>query len=137
MTRKGPTRKVDAAYAAGRLSVARSYLDAARQDLLLADRDTSGNPAISAMIHAAIAFSDALTARHLGEVNQQDHAAAPKLLRAALGKRLPDPQETRLRRILDGKDAAEYSPRLIPGEEARKLLDQVEAFAAWAEGMLA
>ena len=55
MTRKSPRKTVDALYWQGRLQVARSYLDAAQQAMLLAEPGQSGNPIISQLVLAAIA----------------------------------------------------------------------------------
>jgi len=77
----------------------------------------------SPMVLAAIAYSDAVTARFLGRVNQVDHAALPKLLRDALGNQLPDAQMRRLRRILQEKDETQYGARLKSRDEAQRLLE--------------
>jgi hypothetical protein len=135
MTRKGPSKTVDAAFGDGRLRVARSYLKAARDELTLAEAEDIGNPSMSQIVNAAIAFTDALTARH-GRVNRQDHAAAVKTLRDALGNRLPAAQEKRLRRILAEKDEVQYGARLKSRAEAEHLLQELDEFAAWAESEL-
>ncbi len=135
MTRKTPAKSVDAAYARGRLTTARDYLEAARREA--GDhRAAGGNPAISLIVHAAIAFTDALTAKYGSRVNQQDHAGAVTALRDALANRLPQEQAHRLARILAEKDSAEYSPRRLRIEEAQKLLVHLEAYAEWAEALL-
>ena len=133
MTRKGPARTVDAAFGASRLSIARAYLKAARNELLMADPNDIGNPAMSQIVNAAIAFSDALTATYAGRVNQKNHAATVETLRDALGKRLPDAQVTNLRRILDEKDAVQYGIVARRRSDAEALLARLEAFASWAE----
>ena len=135
MTRKGSSKIVDAAFGDGRLRVARSYLKAARDELTLAEVEDIGNPSMSQIVNAAIAFADALTARH-GRVNRQDHAAAVKTLRDALGNRLPATQEKRLRRILAEKDEVQYGARLKSRAEAEHLLQELNEFAAWAESEL-
>jgi len=43
---------------------------------------------MSQIVNAAIAYTDALTAQRMSQVNQQDHGAAVKLLRAAYGRGL-------------------------------------------------
>jgi hypothetical protein len=58
------------------------------------------------------------------------------MLRDALGNRLPKPQETRLRRILGEKDAAQYGARLKSKADAERLLAQLLALAKWAESEL-
>ncbi len=134
MTRKGSTKAVDTSFGAGRLSMARAYVKAARNELLVADANDIGNPAMSQIVNAAIAFTDALTATRAGKVNQKNHAAAVETLRDALGKRLPDAQETNLRRILDEKDAVQYGAIPRRKSDAEALLARLEAFASWAEG---
>jgi len=133
MTRKGPSKAADKGFGAGRLAMARAFLKAARNEAELTDDSDICNPIISLIVHAAIAYADALTAKFAGRVNQQDHSGATKSLRAALGNRLPSEQERRLARILGEKDAAEYGPRIKRKSEAAKLLADLEKFAAWAE----
>jgi hypothetical protein len=53
-----------------------------------------------------------------------------------LGNRLPVAQETRLRRILSEKDEIQYGARATTAMEAKRLLGQLETFAAWAEAEL-
>jgi hypothetical protein len=133
MTRKGPSKAVDRTFGDGRLQMAKAFLKAARNEAELAGDGDIANPIIVQVVNAAIAYTDALTARFSGRVNQQDHAAAVKALRAALGKRFPDEQERRLARILGEKDAAQYGARMKRKPEAARLLADLEKFAAWAE----
>jgi hypothetical protein len=128
---------VDSSFAQGRLTVARAYLKAARDELTLAAEQDIGNPAISQIVIAAIAYTDAPTARYGGRVNRKDHAAAVKALRKVLGNRLPAAQQSRLQRILREKDTAQYGSRPKTKAEAAHLLGEVEALADWAEAELA
>lgn len=137
MTRKGTTRSVDAAFGEGRLRMARAYLQAARNEMLLAEAGDIANPVMSQIVNAAIAFADALAATYAREVNQQNHAAAIKTLRDALGKRFPIAQETNLRRILGEKDEVQYGIRWRSKADAEALLRRLEEFALWAETELA
>jgi hypothetical protein len=136
VTRTGSGKRADKSFGEGRLQLARAYLKAAQDEAELADEGSIGNPVISQIVHAAIAYADALTAKSAGRVNQQDHGAAVKMLRDALGNRLPRAQETRLRRILAEKDAAQYGARLKTRADAQRLLVQMVEFAAWAESEL-
>lgn len=86
------------------------------------------------MVTAAIAYGDAITAKARGTVNQQDHQSAPRLLREALGNRLPDKQEKFFRKLLGRKDEVNYGVRSTALEEARRLLVELDDFASWAEG---
>ncbi|MSP02782.1 MAG: hypothetical protein EXR07_17310 [Acetobacteraceae bacterium] len=133
MTRKGAARKVDRTYGDGRLRMARAYLSAARAEYLVADDGDIGNPIISQIAIAAIAFTAALTAKYSGLANQQNHATAVPALRGALGNRFPKAQEPRLRNILNEKDEVQYGTRLKTKGEAAKLLTQLGEFAVWAE----
>lgn len=54
------------------------------------------------------------------------------LLKDVLGDRLPQGQETRLRRILAKKDTAQYGARYLTVDEARTLLSHLQDYAAWA-----
>ena len=101
--------------------------------MYVAEDGDVGNPIMSQIVNAAIACTDALTARYGGTSNRQDHAAAVKTLRDCLGNRLPPAQETRLRRTLGEKDEIQYGARLKTGAEAAVMLAQLEEFAAWAE----
>jgi hypothetical protein len=88
-------------------------------------------------ILAAIAYADAVAAAYGGRINQKDHAAAPKLLRAVLGKALPDQQEAPLRHLLGRKDEMQYGARSARTQDAEQIVEKLEAFAAWAQEMLA
>ncbi|MBC9176180.1 hypothetical protein [Pseudoroseomonas ludipueritiae] len=137
MTRKGAAKSVDATFGTERLKIARAYLKAARNEVLLAEDGDIGNPAMSQIVNAVIAFTDALTARYAGRANQQDHAAAVKALRDALGNRLPTAQETNLRRILGEKDEVQYGTRARSKADAEALLSRLEEFAFWVETEMA
>lgn len=133
MTRRGPTKKADLGFGEARLKLARAYLKAARDELTLAEPGELANPIVSQVVNGAIAYTDALTSRFGGRVNQKDHGAAVKALREILGKRLPAAQQNRLRRILGEKDAAQYGARFKTKTEAKRLFEELEAFAIWAE----
>jgi hypothetical protein len=79
----------------------------AHQAALLAEPGQNANPIVSHLISAAIGYTDALTAKYGGTVNQQDHAAVVKAVRAALGNRVPEAALEHLGRILREKDAAQ------------------------------
>jgi hypothetical protein len=85
VTRTGSAKTADKSFGEGRLQLARAYLKAAQDETELADEDSIGNPVISQIVHAAIAYMDALTAKFAGHTNQQDHGGAVKMLRDALG----------------------------------------------------
>ena len=137
MARVRSTKKKDAAYVTSRLLIARGFLKDARNSNLIADPGDIGNPSMSTVINCAIAYSDALTAKLRGEINQDDHQAVVKLLRAALGKALPAKQEASLRALLEQKDEVQYGSRAKTRNDAEKALEHLEEFAAWAEQQLA
>jgi hypothetical protein len=136
MTRRGPAKPAEKSFGDGRLALAKAFRIAAANAAELADETDPGNPIMSLVVNAAIAYTDALTANIKGLVNQQDHMAAIKVLRDALGSRLPKEQVTRLARILGEKDGAQYSSRLRRMRDALKLLADLEKFADWAENEL-
>jgi hypothetical protein len=136
VTRKGPSKPVDRAFGERRRQMAKAYLKAAQDEAALADEGAIGNPIVSQIVNAAIAYTDALTAKFSDRINQQDHAGAVKALRDALGERLLDTQAKRLRRILGEKDPAQYGVRFHRKSDALRLLADVEEFARWAESEL-
>lgn len=133
MTRTGPSRRADDDFTAGRLGNARAFLDGAVAAATLAAPGDNANPILSLIVSSAIAYTDALTARFGGRVNQKNHDAAVKGLRDVLGNRLPRAQESRLVRILKQKDDAQYGARHGRLSRALELLRDLEAFARWAE----
>jgi uncharacterized membrane protein len=135
VTNRGPRKAVDAAHSSARLLQAREFHESAR-NLVTIGQSKSYNGAITLMITAAIAYGDAMTAKAKGVVNKQDHQSASRLLREALGNRLPDKQEKFFRKLLGRKDEVNYGARSTPLEEAHRLLAELDEFAAWAEGML-
>jgi hypothetical protein len=136
VTRTGSAKPASDSFGESRRTIAKAYLKAAQDEAAFADVDDIGNPIISQIVHAAIAYTDALTAKFAGRANQQDHGAAVKNLRDALGNRLPRAQENRLRRILSEKDVAQYGARLKTKADAERLLAQLVEFAKWAEAEL-
>jgi len=84
-------------------------------------------------VAGAIAYADAITAKRKGVINKQDHAAAPRWLREALGNALPERQEKFYRRLLGRKDEVNYGARSTSLDEAQRLLLELDAFAEWAE----
>ncbi|MDP3525008.1 MAG: hypothetical protein Q8S27_10540 [Hoeflea sp.] len=133
MVRTGPTKKKDEAFAKGRLLIARGYLKDARNSNAFADPGDIGNPSMSTVINCAIAYSDALTAKFRGEINQDDHQAVTRLLIAALGKEFPAKQQGNLRALLEQKDEVQYGSRAKTRGDAERALERLEEFAAWAE----
>lgn len=136
MTAKGSRKKVDAAFGAGRLESAKAHRALAEQAMGSLQDVQWGNAVISNIVLSAIAYTDALTANFAGEINQQDHAAAGKTLRNALGNMLPREQENALRRILDNKDSAHYGAKPRRLSEAWHLMELLHSFGDWAEDII-
>jgi len=124
---------VDRGHASARLLQAPEFHDSARSLVTLAQRK-SYNPVVTLMVTAAIACSDAITAKARSVVKQQDHQHAPRLLREVLGNRLSDKQEKFFRKLLGRKDEVNHGARSTSLEEAQRLLAELDDFAAWAEG---
>lgn len=133
MTRTGGRRSADSAFATSRLAIARSFLKTVEIGLTLAEQGEPQNPVISNAVLATVAYCDALTAKHGGRINQKDHGGVVKVLRDALGNRLPAAQETRLIRIIGIKDDVQYGPRASTANEAERVLRLLQEFAEWAE----
>jgi uncharacterized protein (UPF0332 family) len=136
VTRTGRTKKIDTTHGSRRRSIARAFHSAARVQLERAAVGAVANPIVSSIVHAAIAYADALTAKYGDRINQKDHSSAPKVLRDVFGNRLPKAQETALRQILAQKDDAEYGARTSSLAEAKDLLANLDSFAKWAESEL-
>jgi hypothetical protein len=136
MTRISSRKSVDADFWRGRLDAARAYKESAENAIALTEPGDNANPAISQIVLAAIAYGDCLTAKRARVINQQDHAAAPKLLRDVVGSALPTAQETRYRRILTHKDASQYGARRGSLVQAQRLLSDLNEFATWVEAQL-
>lgn len=131
MTRTGAAKSVEASIAPGRLAKARAYhAVASMAAVLLEGRDR--DPVVGNAILAAIAYCDAITAAKVQRVSQQDHAAAVKLLRDALGNELPKSQETNLATLLGRKNEVQYGARPLASEAAEQALRRLDEFGAWA-----
>ena len=136
MTRTSTKKRVDDNFWSGRLNQAKSYRMASEDAITLADPGQGMNPCISNIVLSAIAYIDALTAKRAGVVNQQDLAAAAKLLRSVMGSALPASQLTRLNRILGQKDEAQYGARPATFDRAKALFDDLTEFGNWVEAQL-
>lgn len=136
MVKHGPAKDTDSDFTNGRLANARAFLQLARDAMELAGPGTNGNPISALAVNAAIAYVDALTSKFKGKANQQDHAASPALLRAALGNRISQKQFNQLSTILGVKDEVEYGPRIGRMEQARRIMAALVDFATWAEETL-
>ena len=136
MVKLGRTKHEDRDRSAKYQSVGRALLQTAR------DLDTMGEPkygnglAIIA-IHAAIAYTDALTVafRELKSTDGE-HLQAADLLVHALGRSADADQVRRLQRILGAKSHASYSGNYYTLDDGREILQDLERYTAWAEERL-
>lgn len=109
----------------------------ARNSNAVADPGDIGNPSISTIINCATSFTDVITAKYIGETNKDDHQAVVKLLRAALGNRLPEAQARNLASLLEQKDESQYGSRSKTRRDTDRALDRLEEYAEWAERIIA
>lgn len=138
MVKLGSTTTEDPSRAVKYLAIARS-LHRNAQELEAVSESRYGNGLAIVAIHAAIAYTDALTIAHRGIKSQDgDHVRAADVLAHALGQRREHvSQVTRLRGILQAKSNASYSGQYYTLEEGRRILRETTAFVEWAEGLLA
>jgi len=137
MTRTNTAKRVPEDHWKGRLAKARGFLHVARTAVDYHEPRHDPDAYRANMVLAAIAYIDTLTAAIRKQVNQDDHQAAVKLLRAVMGNKLPNTIENKLRNIIGQKDQVEYGARVGRLEEARRMLEDIEAVADWAEQRIA
>lgn len=139
MVRLGSTTTEDPSRAAKYLAIGRS-LHRNTQELEAISETKYGNGLAIIAIHAAIAYTDALTIAYRGIKSQDgDHARAADVLAHALGgqEREHARQVNRLRAILQGKSDVSYSGQYYTLEEGRRIVRDTTEFIRWAEDMLA
>jgi hypothetical protein len=138
MVRLGSTTPEDPSRAAKYLAIGRS-LHRNTQELEAISETRYGNGLAIIAIHAAIAYTDALTIAYRGIKSQDgDHARAADVLAHALGQRREHaPQVNRLRDILQAKSDASYSGTYYTLDEGKRIARQTTEFIRWAEDMLA
>lgn len=138
MVRLGSTTTEDPSRAIKYLAIARS-LHRNSQELEAISETRYGNGLAIIAIHAAIAYTDALTIAYRGIKSQDgDHTRAADVLAHALGQRREhERQVMRLRGILQAKSDASYSGRYYTLDDGRRIVREVAEFAGWAEEMMA
>lgn len=138
MVRLGSTTTEDPSRGAKYLAIGRS-LHRNTQGLEAISETRYGNGLAIIAIHAAIAYTDALTIAFRGIKSQDgDHARAADVLAHALGpQRDHARQVNRLRGILQAKSDASYSGRYYTLEDGKRLVREATEFIRWAEDMLA
>ena len=137
MVKLGRTRREDRSRATKYQAVGRALLRTAR-DLDLMGEAKYGNGLAIIAIHAAIAYTDALTVVYR-EIKSTDgeHLRAAEVLMHALGPLVSAEQTNRLRGILDAKSHASYSGNYYTLQDGRNILQELERFVGWAEEQLA
>ena len=137
MVKLGQTRRQDRS-TAPRYHVVGRALHRTASDLAALGESKYGNGLAIVAIHAAIAYTDALTVAYR-EIRSTDgdHRRATDVLLHALGHRADPEQVRRLRGILDAKSHASYSGTYYPLEDAERILRETDAFVSWAEELFA
>lgn len=135
MTKLPPTKNVDRDQAKRYLQSGRAFLAAAQALETLAEEDESYGSAIALLaVHAVIGHGDALVIAYRGKKSKSgEHRDTARLLRDALGNRLPDKQENEMLAVLGAKDAVAYQGKYFPLDEAQAVLAKATAFGVWAE----
>ena len=133
MVKLGSTKRQDRSSASKYHAVGRALLRTAQDLESVADLKYGNGLAIIA-IHAAIAYTDALTTAYR-EIRSTDgdHRRAADVLLHALGRRADPTEVGRLRAILDAKTHASYSGNYYTLADGQRILRETEAFIAWAE----
>lgn len=137
MVRLGSTSTEDPSRAVKYLGLGRSLHRNAKELDVISETKYGNGLAIIA-IHAAIAYTDALTIAFRGIKSQDgDHVRAADVLAHALGQRGEyAAQVRRLRGILQAKSDVSYSGEYYTLEEGKRILRETTAFIEWAEDML-
>jgi len=138
MVRLGSTTTEDVSRAAKYLSIGRA-LHRNSQELEAISETRYGNGLAIIAIHAAIAYTDALTIAYRGIKSQDgDHSRAADVLAHALGQdRAHAGHVARLRGILQAKSDASYSGQYYTLDDGRRIVRETTEFVRWAEEMLA
>lgn len=102
---------------------------------LAEEGDRYGNAIAVLAVHAAIAWTDALTIAYQGVKHTgSDHRRASDLLLEALGHRRVSPDARRkLEAILQTKEEVSYQGEFYRVQDALTLLTRLRAFVRWAD----
>lgn len=138
MVRLGSTASEDPSRAAKYQAIGRS-LHKNTEELEAISESRYGNGLAIIAIHAAIAYTDALTIAYRGIKSQDgDHTRAADVLAHALGQnRSYAGQVNRLRSILQAKSNASYSGHYYTLDDGKRIVREATEFIRWAEDMLA
>jgi hypothetical protein len=88
-------------------------------------------------IHAAIAFTDALTVSYRElKSTDGDHTRAADLLVHAMGHKADADEVKRLRGILNAKSSASYSGNFYTLADGMRVLTETRIYAEWSAEMM-
>lgn len=137
MVRRGRRKTLEPGQALKYYRVARALRASAMDLIEIADEESSyGNAIAIVAIHSAIAYADALTIAYGGfKSTEGEHERAVDAFQAALGARAEPGQVRILRAIIKEKDTVSYQGVYYTLGEARNLVERLNGFAEWAEGV--
>ena len=134
MTTKKKRKRVDPRKSADYLIVARQFHRAALDSLVF----EYWTAASLLMVHAAIAYADAVMIRHAGEKSiGDDHEDAIDALGDVIGSS-PEALTAlkHLRRIVEQKNKVAYMGESYTPQQARSLAKHLDGLAVWANNIL-
>lgn len=137
MVSRGRRKTLDASHGDRYRRMGSALIESARVLHDLADEeDRFGNAIGIVVVHAVIAYADALSIAYGGfKSTEGDHAKAVDALQDAMGHQA-DPAKVRLlRSVISRKDEISYSGTFYRMERARKVFEEAVSFAEWAEDM--
>ncbi len=134
MAKKVRRAEVDRGEAGSFRAAAEQFLKAAR----LAREHGYGTAAGLLFVHAAIAYSDAVSIHLAGVRSTSDnhHDAVALLGEAAARIKDPDRAAQHLRRLIDEKSRVAYTGEILKKSEVEALENHAERFRAWFEPIL-
>jgi len=135
MIRRSKSKQVPKHRAPEYARVAEGLYESAEALFTLADEgDRYGNAIGVLAVHAAIAWTDALTIRHKARKHTgSDHVKAADYLLEALGSRVSPDMRKKLTAILQTKEEVSYVGEYYRVADAMTLLTQLRAFREWAK----
>lgn len=136
MVKMGSTKREDRDRFVQYQSIGRALHSTAR-DLAMIGEPKYGNGLAIIAIHAAIAYTDALTVAYR-QIRSTDgeHVQAANILVHALGPIADTDQVRRLRRMLSAKSHASYSGSYYTLQDGVEILNDLGRYAEWAEDRL-
>ncbi len=135
VVRRTNRKRVDPAQSGRYRDVARALLGGATVlDTLGDDADSYGSSLALLAVHAAIAYSDALSIAYGGvKSTDGDHDAVVPTLQAALRQDVSEAALKDLRTVLQEKDAIAYQGEAYSMQDGREIFARTQAYCVWAE----